>query len=133
MAIIKLQKTINADAKTIFRFLSEQNLLMQWFTPQAIAIPLQGTVAAFAFESDVNFKMKITEFTPYENIKWECVDGNVDWIESNVSFSIKEIDLGKSQFIFQHNNLNNETKYDLWKSSWKTYLDALTEKCENFD
>lgn len=133
MAIIRFQKNIKKDPETIFHFLSEQNLLMQWFAPQAIAFPLEGTVAAFSFGSEINFKMKITKLTKFESIKWLCVDGNVDWIDSKVSFSIKIIDENNCKVFFQQSNINNEEKYVQWKSSWKTYLQMLKEKCETFN
>lgn len=130
MTSIRLQKSIKSEAKTIFRFLTEQNLLMKWFAPQAIASPLQGSIAAFAFGSEVNFKVKISELTEFRKLKWKCVDGNVDWLNSNFVFSIKQIDKGKCQLYFQQSNIKNETKLEQWKSSWKSYLDILKEECE---
>ncbi len=133
MAEINLQKTIFKDDKTIFRFLTDQNLLMQWYAPQVIAIPLEGTTAAFAFDSDVNFKMKITKLKEFEKLQWLCVDGNVDWLGSNVIFSLKTIDSNKCLLTFRQSKIDNEKKLEQWKNSWGNYLKILKEKCENFN
>lgn len=132
MSRIRLQKSIKSEAEVIFSFLTEQNLLMRWFAPQAIASPKEGSFAAFAFGSDVNFKVKITELTEFNKLKWLCVDGNVDWIKSNFSFTLKKLDDNKCQLIFQQSNIKNEAKIDQWKSSWKSYLEILKEECESF-
>lgn len=132
MAAIKLQKTINKDAETIFRFLTDQDLLMLWYAPQVIAFPLEGTTAAFAFGSDVNFKMRISELIEFEKLKWVCVDGNVDWLDSIVTFTLKTVDSNKCRLTFRQSKLQNEEKLDQWKVSWNNYLEGLKEKCENF-
>ena len=132
MTSIRLQKSIKSEAKTIFRFLTEQNLLMKWFSPQAIDTPQQGSIAAFAFGSEVNFKVKISELTEFNKLKWICVDGNVDWLNSNFSFTIKKVDRNKCQLFFQQSNIKNEAKLEQWKSSWRSYLDILKEECETF-
>jgi len=132
MSSIRLQKSINSEAETIFSFLTEQNLLMRWFAPQAIASPLQESIAAFAFGSEVNFKVKISELTEYSKLKWICIDGNVDWINSSFSFTLKRINNNKCQLFFQQGNIKNETKLEQWKSSWRSYLEILKEECETF-
>lgn len=132
MASIKLQKTINKDAETVFCFLTEQNLLTQWFAPHAIATPLENTVAAFAFGSDVNFKMKITELSEFKKLAWLCIDGTVDWLGSTITFTINEISENQCTIKFQQNELNNPEKLEHWKSSWTGYIDILAEKCEQY-
>lgn len=133
MATISLKKIIYKDAETIFRFLTDQDLLMLWYAPQVIAFPLEGTTTAFAFGSDINFKMRITKLKESEILEWECVDGNVDWLGSHVLFSIKEVDAGKCQLNFRQSKLQNEDKLEQWKTSWENYLEALKEKCESYN
>jgi uncharacterized protein YndB with AHSA1/START domain len=132
MASISLQKTINKDAETIFCFLTEQNLLMQWFAPQAIATPLENTIAAFAFGSDVNFKMRITELSKFNKLAWLCVDGTVDWLDSSITFTINETSESSCTIDFIQDNLNKPEKMEQWKSSWTEYFELLAEKCEQY-
>ncbi|PLX11988.1 MAG: hypothetical protein C0598_06890 [Marinilabiliales bacterium] len=130
MNTINLQKTIKAPASIIFEHISQQNKLMLWFAPQVIAVPAKDTIAAFAFGSEVNFKMKITEFLINKNIKWTCVDGNVDWINSIVIFDLISENDEKTILRFKHQKIVESEKIEQWKNSWKSYLSELKNICE---
>ena len=131
MKAINIQITIKSSADTVFSHLTEQDKLMLWFAPQVIAVPSKNTIAAFAFGSEVNFKMKITEFEKDKSLEWLCVDGNVNWLNSVVRFSIKEISKEKTILKFKHHKLDENEKFDLWKGSWKSYLSQLKIRCES--
>lgn len=131
MKSINIQTTINSSAYTVFSHLTEQDKLMLWFAPQVIAVPSKNTIAAFAFGSEVNFKMKITKFEEDKHLEWLCVDGNVDWLNSVVKFSLKAVSKEKTILKFQHSKLDDHEKFDLWKSSWKSYLSQLKVRCES--
>jgi len=131
MKTINIQKTIYTSANKVFSHLTEQDKLMLWFAPQVIAVPSKNTIAAFAFGSEVNFKMKITEFEENKDLEWLCVDGNVDWLNSLVKFTLKEDTAGKTILKFKHSKLDDHEKMDLWKSSWKSYLSQLKIRCES--
>lgn len=128
---IELQKALPASAETIFKHLSEQDLLTLWFADEAICFPAKGTVAAFAIEPDINFKMKLSEFDEPKHIQWTCIDGNINWLESVIDFKIEEIDNNQSILYFSHSNINNGDKIDLWTQSWTNYLDKLAETLTN--
>jgi uncharacterized protein YndB with AHSA1/START domain len=130
MIEIKSTLSINANKSLVFKFLTDQDLLMQWFAPQVIAMPAKSTTAAFAFESDVNFKMKITKFEEGALVEWTCIDGNVDWLGSIVNFSIEQDKQDNSILIFAHTNLSDNKKIYLWEKSWNKYLLQLKTKCE---
>ncbi len=125
MAVIKLQKTVNADTGKVFKALTEQKYLEKWFAPEVITVPKQDTYAAFAFGFDLNFKVYILKLIPRQNITWEFVSGSVGWDNSLISFDLESIQ-GKTKVLFKHKGLdNNIEKLEKWKKSWSNYLNKL--------
>ena len=124
--------SVNCSPDELFEYLTDQVKLMQWFAPQVIAIPVEGTVAAFAFEFDLNFKMELVKLEKGKLVEWECVDGYKDWTGSKVRFEITQ-DNETSKLVFIHSGLTNEEKKDKTTESWKNYLDKLKEACRSND
>jgi uncharacterized protein YndB with AHSA1/START domain len=121
---------IACPPEKLFAFLTEQEKLMQWFAPQVITVPVEGTVAAFAFEYDLDFKMEIIKLVDGERVEWECVDGYGDWLGSKVSFVLKKNAEG-SVLEFEHTGLKNDAKKEKTTQSWGEYLKKLKNICEN--
>ncbi len=120
---------ILAPAWTVFDALTNQELLSQWFAPQVIAVPAEETIAAFAFEFDLNFKMKIVSLKRNELLQWLCVDGYIDWLDSEVTFRLEPESNG-TKVVFEHSKLSNEDKKEKTVSSWNGYLQKLKKLCE---
>jgi len=126
---ISVSLEIAASAADIFEALTNQDLLSRWFAPQVIAVPVEGTVAAFAFEFDLNFKMELVQLKKDKMVHWKCVDGYKEWLDSEVVFSFekeKDVTLLK----FEHRNLTNEEKRNKTVNSWHEYLQNLKRVCE---
>ncbi len=126
---VEISLEISCSPDKLFSFLTDQVKLMQWFAPQVIAAPVQGTVAAFAFEFDLNFKMELVGLEEGNMVAWECVDGYKEWVGSKVRFELEEKD-GRTQLHFLHEGLTNDEKKDKTIESWKRYLQKLKEVCE---
>ena len=120
---------IKASPATIFHTLTNQDLLSKWFAPQVIAVPVEGTVAAFAFEFDLNFKMELSTLIPGKLVRWVCVDGYNDWLDTEVIFKLTE-QPGFTKLAFSHNKLKNDDKKEKTGVSWQNYLARLKELCE---
>jgi uncharacterized protein YndB with AHSA1/START domain len=120
---------INAEPTVVYRYLTEQVKLSKWFAPQVIAVPVEGTTAAFAFEFDLNFKMEIIELKEAKTVKWRCVDGYDEWINSEVIFKINKKEKG-TILLFEHNGLTNDEKQVKTIESWEKYLTNLKHYCE---
>lgn len=128
MESIDLHISIHADAENIFAALTEPHLLKRWFTADLIAVPMQGTTAAFAIGT-LNFKMQLKEMIPAKKLLWHCVDGNVDWVDSEILFTLTE-ENKRTLLHFQQSRLSETAKLALWTASWDNYLNQLKELCE---
>jgi len=120
---------ILSPARNVFDALTNQKLLSQWFAPQVIAVPVEETIAAFAFEFDLNFKMKIVSLKRNELLQWLCVDGYIDWLDSEITFRLEPESDG-TKVIFKHSKLPNEDKKEKTILSWNGYLQKLKKLCE---
>ncbi len=129
MASIELHTRILAPMNHVFDALTQAELLKRWFTPDLIAFPKEKTTAAFAI-GDINFKMLIQEVKAPEKLVWECVDGNVDWLDSSITFSLVEQE-GQTSLEFLQSDLPETDKLKLWTASWDNYLYQLKDLCEN--
>ena len=129
MYFIAISLEIATSATDVFEALTNQHWLSRWFAPQVIAIQVEGTVAAFAFEFDLNFKMELVQLKKDKMVHWKCVDGYKEWLDSEVVFSFekeKDVTLLK----FEHRNLTNEEKRNKTVNSWHEYLQNLKRVCE---
>jgi uncharacterized protein YndB with AHSA1/START domain len=127
---VSLHIEIDAPAVKVFEALTRQELLSKWFAPQVIAVPVEGTVAAFAFEFDLNFKMEIVALQQNKQLRWICVDGYEAWLDSEIVFKLEEKALTTS-LDFSHSKLINDDKKEKTVKSWNGYLEKLKELCES--
>ena len=121
---------IHCPKNLVFDALTNQELLSRWFAPQVIAVPIEGTVAAFAFEFDLNFKMELASLRKDELVHWICVDGYKEWLDSELFFKLKTNE-SKTILSFEQNNLSNEEKKEKTTLSWAEYLKKLKNLCES--
>ncbi len=129
MFSVSFDLSIKSPPETVFKALTEQELLTRWFAPQVIAVPVEGTVAAFAFEFDLNFKMELVLLNSNSLVHWKCVDGYKEWLHSEVLFKLIPSSKG-TKLHFEHNRLINVEKKQKTTLSWKQYLEKLKKLCE---
>jgi len=77
--------------------------------------------------NDINFKVEIIEFIEYKLVKWKCIDGNVDWIGSEISFILSENENGGTLLEFTHSGLQQTADAEKWATNWQYYLATLNE------
>lgn len=124
---IDIKRTISGKPEFIFRQLTEQLFLQKWFTPDVIAFPKKGTTAAFAFEPDKHLKVEIIELVENETVKWKCIDGNINWEGSIISFRLRKINENKTELVFSQTGLTETDKIENWKKSWSIILTQLQQ------
>lgn len=129
MFSVSVELSIQSPSQNVFEALTNQGLLTRWFAPQVIAVPVQGTIAAFAFEFDLNFKMELITLDKPKIVRWRCVDGYKEWLDSEVVFKLEQLN-ANTILRFEHGNLANEDKKEKTLVSWKEYLDKLKKLCE---
>jgi len=127
MTDISIIIEIKAAPAVVFRWLTEQELLSRWLAPAVIAFPKKGTYAAFAFGNDVNFKVEIIELIENVEVKWRCVDGNIDWIGAEISFLLKAKDSLSTIIQFKQIYFAEFSNSEMWKNNWQYYLETLSD------
>ena len=75
--------------------------------------------------------MKILKLKAPVAVHWECVDGDKEWVGTNLSFELNE----KEEFTtlrFSHLNWKNESEFfGFCSHHWGRYLDSLKSFCES--
>ena len=128
MYSVSYEVFIESSPGRVFDFLTIQHLLSKWFAPQVIASPKEGTVAAFAFDFDLNFKMELDKLDKSGLVRWRCVDGYKEWLGSVVEFSFNEKE-GGTLLKFKHSGLKNDDKKEKTLSDWIKFLEKLKIQC----
>lgn len=86
---------IEAAPDAIYKALTEQEGLSQWWTRDVTARPEVGSVAEFRFGGG-GPSMEIMELEPARRVRWRCVDGPDDWQKTEFTFDLEEIS-GRSE------------------------------------
>ena len=131
MARIKHYLKINAPADKVYRALTEQQGLAGWWTTEAIAQPVVGSVAEFKFGSRYHDKMRILVLNKNRIVKWECFEGDKEWIGTYFQFELKGAD-NYTHLRFEHGGWREES--DFFASCnyiWGTYMTSLKNYCES--
>ncbi len=142
---------IGASVEKVYSAISSQKGLSAWWTPNVIANAELNSVAHFPFGKDYFKEMKITELKPFESIKWHCIKGTKEWVQTNISFKLLQGDKTsllnsypelQDQFeqlqddkatllLFQHDDWKNYTiMFAECSYTWGQFLRSLKLLCE---
>ena len=130
MANIKLYLEIKAPAIKVYNAITEQKGLAGWWTKDTIAKPEVGFVNEFKFGNEFHNKMKVTKLEPGKLVCWDCVDGDREWIGTNLKYELTEND-EKMELMFTHENWRGETIFfGNCSFHWAGYMKSLRDYCE---
>ena len=130
MVNIRHNLIINAFPNQVYDSITLQNGLKGWWTNQVSAKPREGYINHFRFGDEYFNKMEITKLLDGKGIYWKCVDGDKEWIGTNLSFELENRD-GVTFLKFSHINWKEESEfYGLCSHHWGRYLDSLKSLCE---
>ncbi|MCW5518144.1 SRPBCC family protein [Muriicola sp. Z0-33] len=84
------------------------------------------------FFGNTEWRFKITQYLPYEKVKWKCIKANhvhdglqniqEEWLHTEVEWDIKQAE-EKTKITITHNGLNNQLNcYEVCKSGWDYFL-----------
>ena len=143
---------IAASAEKIYHAITSQEGLSAWWTPGATANAEINSLARFPFGDGYFKEMKIVELTPGQFVKWNCVKGDKEWLDTALTFRLEtgndktllnshpEIkgqieQLGESEnitlLIFHHENWKDYTPmFAECNYTWGRFLWSLKLFCE---
>lgn len=123
--------SIENDLNTVYNALVEEAQLSQWWTHSVKAEALIGSTSEFGFYGgQVVFKMTVLDLKKPKSVQWECVDGPPEWINTKLSFTLKE-EGNNSILRFKHLNWKStENSYGMVNYQWALYLRSLKDFIE---
>ena len=130
MANIKHNLIIKSSAQHVYNMIASEDGLRSWWTTQVTAEPKEGFINHFKFGEEYFNKMKVLLLKPNEEIVWDCVDGDKEWIGTKVAFVLNEQD-GQTRLSFSHLNWQDETEFFASCTyQWGRFLTTLKDVCE---
>jgi len=102
--------TINADTLAVYRAITEQKGLSNWWTRDTIAKPEINGIAEFKFGKKYQNKMRITEIIPNKKVTWKCEQADPEWVGTTLVFDLE--DKGDQTILrFAHKNWKEITDF----------------------
>lgn len=151
MPNIRHNLLIGASAEKIYNAITQENRLSAWWTPNTTAKAEVNSVARFPFGNSYFKEMKITELSPFERVRWNCITGDGEWVGTNICFSLRssdkknlldlnpeisgQIEQQSSEegtlLIFQHDDWRDYTPmFAECNYTWAQFLRSLKLLCE---
>jgi uncharacterized protein YndB with AHSA1/START domain len=120
---------INGSPKKIYHALTTAEGLSSWWTKGTKAEAVVGYVAEFPFGDSVT-KMEILDLKPDAQVKWKCVSGPNDWLDSIITFNLEAKNDASIVRFVQHDHKAGDfyghcnTKWAYFLLSLKSYLET---------
>jgi len=130
MEHIRHYLTIKAPINKVFEAVTQQEGLASWWTKETIAKPEIGFVNEFKFGGKYHQKMRITALTPNQSVHWVCEDGPQEWLNTKLSFELREKE-EKTILRFAQRDWKEATEfYESCNYNWGFFMLSLKNLCE---
>ncbi len=130
VANIRHYLKIDIQPEKVYKAVSEQEGLAGWWTTDTVARPEIEFENEFKF-GDLYFnKMKVLVLEPGKHVRWQCVEGDREWIGTYIEFDLTP-DNGGTILRFAHTGWRDETDfYARCNYNWALYMKSLKDYCE---
>lgn len=120
---------VTAAPTDVYAALTTTDGLANWWTEDTEGDGEAGGVLRFRFEPG-GFDMKVLEATPAERVRWEVIDGPVEWLGTRVSFELRQED-GYTIVLFSHEGWQEPVEFMYHCSTkWAIFLMSLKRLLE---
>jgi uncharacterized protein YndB with AHSA1/START domain len=82
---------IRSTPEKVFKGISTIEGLKHWWTEDTTGSDAVGGILAFRFEGG-GMDMKVMELRPGELVRWKCVAGPREWVDTEVTFRLRPED-----------------------------------------
>jgi len=121
---------IQASQEKVYKNLSTIAGLKGWWTHHTTGLTQLNGEIKFEFPPHFMNKMKVIELKENELVKWKCLEGEDDWIGTEIIFLLSQND-DKTCLRFEHAKWpTNDDFYAHCTFSWGRYLESLRCLCE---
>ncbi len=122
--------TIDATPESVYQAITTEVGIKNWWTTEANAKAEVGYINEHRFGDKYFNKMKVTKLQSPTHVAWKCVDGDHEWIGTDLSFDIEKGD-GNTMLRFAHLNWKEESEfYGFCNHHWGRFLDSMKSYCE---
>jgi len=121
---------INTPVTKVYKAITEEEGLKNWWTIDSSAAPEEGAIIEFNFGDRYHNKMKVVRLQPDQKVEWICLVGDSEWIDTTFVFDL-ELKENKTILRFTHGNWREPT--DFFASCnyhWGYYMRSLKLYCE---
>jgi uncharacterized protein YndB with AHSA1/START domain len=111
---------IKATPRKVFEALSTVEGLCHWWITDTKGNAKQGGIIHFGFAD-----MKVVEASPSKQVKWKCVKGPKEWLDTEIIFQLK-VKKDETVVLFTHANWKKPDEFMRHCSTkWATFLLSL--------
>lgn len=130
MANIMHYLVIRATPDKVYRAITTQEGLANWWTKETTAKPEVEFINIFMFGGEYRNEMKVTKLISNKRVEWECINAHEEWIGTRVSFDLEEKE-GKTILRFSHAGWKEATDFFAdCNYNWGIYMKSLKTLCE---
>jgi uncharacterized protein YndB with AHSA1/START domain len=125
---------IKASSDEVYKALATRDGLAAWWTTNTQGDSKPGGVIKFRFSIDGReiggADMKVLELRPGERVLWQVIDGPAEWIDTKVSFELKQ-EGDYSIVLFKHADWKEPVEFmHHCSTKWGVFLMSLKELVE---
>jgi len=125
MANIRHYLIIEATPKKFYEAITTERGIKIWWTIQTNAKPTIGNINVQRFGEEYFNKMKVVDLVEHTRVEWECVDGDKEWVGTNIMFKLGSRE-DITMLLFSHLNWKDESEfYGFCNHHWGHFLDSL--------
>jgi uncharacterized protein YndB with AHSA1/START domain len=129
MTEIRHNVAIKATSETIYKAITTQKGLENWWAKQTIAEPEVGFVNIFTFGNS-RTEMKVSKLTNNKKVEWKCINSIEEWIDTTISFDLEEKG-GRTILRFAHSGWRAVTDtFADCNYNWALFMKSLKSLCE---
>jgi uncharacterized protein YndB with AHSA1/START domain len=132
MASIIKEITIAAPPKCVYRALTQQDEIAQWWTDDLNIKPEVGFLAEFSFQKwgAGILQFEIVKLEDGENVSWISRKGPPDWLGTNVTWQLNSIH-NRTRLVFIHDGFTQvNALYEDSRGNWEYFLGSLKSYLE---
>ena len=131
MPDIRHRVGIAAPRDRVYTMLASKDGLAEFWTRRVEGDADVGGALSFFFgRPKPSAVMEIVELTPHDRVRWRCIEGPPEWVDTTVTFDLKD-DGGETVLLFTHGDWREPVEFMHHCSiKWATYLIGLRSGLE---
>jgi uncharacterized protein YndB with AHSA1/START domain len=121
---------IKAPASDVYLALITQEGLGETWTRHLKVKPVVGHINEFEFGDPYITKMKVIELKENQQVVWECVESDEEWVSTSIVFNLFE-EAGTTKIVLKHIGWRSLSDFYRWCNyNWAMFLYSLKIYCE---